>query len=78
MSTLENSKSLLQRLATDDEFRASMEKDPIAAFAEYGFKIEKSEAPIHVDIPSKEDINAGLDEMAKRIEDTCGFDVFRR
>lgn len=68
----------MQRLASDDKFRTLMESDPVTAFAEYGFTFDKDEAPVEVDLPSKEEINSGLEEMAKRIEGSCGFDVFRR
>lgn len=69
---------LLQRLATDDEFRARMEKDPVATFADYGFVIDPKIAPASVTLPSKEHIKANADLLAQQLDATSGWVVFCR
>jgi putative modified peptide len=69
---------LLERLATDDEFRARMEHDPIGAFADYGFVIDPKIAPARVTLPSKQDIKANADLLAQQLDATSGWVVFCR
>ena len=78
MTGQSKAKQLLERLATDDEFRARMEKDPIAAFADYGFVIDPKIAPAAVSLPSKEQIHANADLLAKQVDATSGWVVFCR
>lgn len=78
MATQENARKLLERLATDDDFRAKMEADPVAAFAEHGFTIDPSIAPAKVQLPSKEEINKNTDLLSKQLEATSGWVVFCR
>src|SRR5436190_10401216 len=52
--TSEQATALLDRLATDEDFRAEVESDPAAALGEYGILIEGIEGPVAV--PSPEEI----------------------
>lgn len=78
MTTQDNARKLLERLSTDDEFRARMEADPIAAFAEYGFTIDPEIAPRKIELPSKYEISKNLDMLSRQIEATSGWVVFCR
>lgn len=69
---------LLDRLATDDEFRARVETDPVAALAEYGFEIDPKIAPYAVKLPSKEHIRDNAELLAAQLEATSGWIVFSR
>lgn len=78
MANQDNARKLLDRLATDDEFRASMEADPVAAFAEYGFAIDREIAPGKVELPSKDEISKNSDLLSKQLEATSGWVIFCR
>lgn len=78
MATQDNARKLLERLASDDDFRALMEKSPVAAFAEYGINVDPSIAPGKVALPSKEEIGSDLDLLSKQIEGSYGFILFTR
>lgn len=78
MTNQDSARKLLDRLATDDEFRASMEADPVAAFAEYGFTVDREIAPPKVSLPSKDEISKNADLLSKQIEATSGWIVFCR
>jgi putative modified peptide len=45
---------LLDRLAKDDAFREKALGDPVAAFAEHGFRVDPSEVPTVRRLPSKQ------------------------
>lgn len=76
MSTIENSKQLLERLANDDEFRKLMEEQPVQAFSQYGFDIDPQDVPSSVKIPSKDEITSRLDELSAKVEKTYGLWIF--
>lgn len=78
MATQDNARKLLERLASDDDFRALMEKSPVSAFAEYGIKVDPSIAPGKVILPSKEEIGSDLDLLSKQIEGSYGYILFSR
>jgi putative modified peptide len=44
---------LLTRLATDTEFRDSVEADPVAALGEYGISVDPSAVPAKVRLPPR-------------------------
>lgn len=73
-----DARALLQRLVEDDEFRAKMELEPIAAFAEYGYEIDPSIVPFAVTLPSKDHIKQNEKLLAKQIEATNGWVWFCR
>jgi putative modified peptide len=78
MANQDNARKLLDRLAKDDEFRARMEADPVATFAEYGFTIDHAIAPNKITLPSKDEISKSIDLLSKQIEATNGWIVFCR
>jgi putative modified peptide len=67
LSTQEDARRLIERLAEDDEFRAKMERDPVAAAAEYGFVIDASKLPANgITLPPKDVLRKQADELAAR------------
>ncbi len=78
MAEQTRAQQLLARLASDDDFRARMESNPVAAFAEHGFVIDPKIAPASVTLPSKEHIKANADLLEKQFEATSGWIVFCR
>ena len=76
MANQENARKLLERLASDDDFRSLMERSPVDAFAEYGIKVDPSIAPRKVVLPSKEAIDANIDTLSRQIEHSVGFVLF--
>lgn len=78
MANQDNARKLLDRLATDDDFRARMETDPVAAFAEYGFTIDHEIAPSKIKLPTKYEISKSADMLSKQIEATNGWIIFCR
>ena len=78
MAKQTQARQLLERLASDDDFRARMEKEPVAALADYGFVIDPEIAPARITLPSKDDIKENSDLLAKQLEATSGWIVFCR
>lgn len=78
MANQTQAQQLLERLASDDDFRARMEREPVAALADYGFVIDPEIAPDRISLPTKEHIKANADLLAKQIEATSGWIVFCR
>lgn len=69
---------LLQRLVADDGFRQRMEADPVLAFSEYGFMIDRATAPATVALPSKEVLKQTAEVLGKQLDATSGWVVFCR
>jgi putative modified peptide len=59
---------ILDRLATDDGFRAAYVADPNSALAEYGLSIDESALPADRRLPSKEILAAARDSLQSKIE----------
>lgn len=78
MANQANARKLLERLAEDDAFREQMQADPIAALAEYGFKIDPDIAPHKIELPSKYEISKNIDLLSQQMEATSGWVVFCR
>jgi putative modified peptide len=79
MATQDNARKLLQRLAEDDDFRARMEADPVAAFAEHGFTLDPDILPDKkITLPPKDEIERNIDKMSRQLEATSGWIVFCR
>lgn len=78
MANQDDARKLLDRLAKDDDFRASMQSDPVAAFAEYGFTIDPEIAPAKISLPSKDEISKSADLLSKQLEATSGWVIFCR
>ncbi len=67
MSTQEDARRLIERLAEDDEFRSSMEHDPVAGAAEYGFAIDPTKLQANsITLPPKDVLRKQADELATR------------
>lgn len=47
---------VIERLATNDEFRAQLAENPKAALAEYGIEVPTSLVPTEIELPSKADV----------------------
>lgn len=78
MTGQDKARKLLERLASDDEFRSKMESDPIAALAEHGFEVDPSIAPNKVQLPSKEEIRGNIELLSKQLEATNTWVIFCR
>ncbi|MDQ3617474.1 MAG: NHLP-related RiPP peptide [Pseudomonadota bacterium] len=78
MTSQENARKLLQRLADDDDFRARMEADPVSVLAEHGFMVDREIAPAKVELPSKEDINKNIELLSKQFDATNSWVIFCR
>lgn len=62
ISTTEaNYRELLEKLATDDEFRERMEANPHQVLLEHGLHVHASDLPETITLPSKEELEARLD-----------------
>lgn len=62
--------SLLHRIAQDDEFRARLEADPVAAFAEVGVELDTALVPERVELPHRLELagpNNPLDDLGRDI-----------
>lgn len=80
MSTDANAASdFLNKLATDDSFRARVESDPAAVYAEHGLKLdpkELAEMAGGAKLPSKEEITANMATYKKRHEEVHAMMMF--
>ncbi len=66
----------LNKLATDDEFRQSVENDPVKIYAEYGFALDPAEISGEIKLPSKEEITRNLELYRQRGEDIHPMLIF--
>jgi putative modified peptide len=51
------------KLATDDEFRARLQADPVAVLAEHHIYLPPREITTEVHLPSKEDVRAAMESI---------------
>ena len=59
--------AFIERLASDDAFRAEMVADPVATSAQYGFSVDRKRLPKDgIKLPSKAIMNEHLDVIAER------------
>ena len=63
-------RAFLTRVATDPDYRARLERDPVNTLAELGVTIdpEKDVPPGGIRLPSNEEILRRLDELVRIIE----------
>jgi hypothetical protein len=59
----EQSLEFLERLASDDEFRARLEKDASALLREYGIEVPPEAVPAAVEAPAKDDVERALRDI---------------
>ncbi len=72
MSTKENARRFIKQIANDDDFRAQVERDPVAALALHGFTIDPTKLPANgVTLPSKDVLHSREEEMSERFADAC-------
>ncbi|GEM_PF-3132005 len=67
---------LLDKLATDDDFRAQLQSDPRAAFTSLGIDVDPSEMPAMKALPSKEQVAADRDALRTRLSGKAGLGIF--
>jgi putative modified peptide len=67
--TNEEIHAFLRRLATDDQFRQHVERDPIGALAPYGITVDPQHAPpnVVVKLPPGQRILDKLDALADEL-----------
>jgi putative modified peptide len=64
--------AFIERLSKDDEFRAYMSANPVAAAAQYGFDVAGIDVPAGgVRLPSKAVLNEHLDMIAKKFAEAA-------
>jgi|GEM_PF-2825844 len=65
MTTQDQARAFLQRLADDPGFREKVQSDPASTLSEYGFKIDPANLPKRpIQLPKPEEIRANLDRMS--------------
>lgn len=69
---------LLRRLAADDDFRQRMEADPVQAFSQYGFVIDRATAPAAVALPSKAVIGQTAEMLGSKLNVNSSWIIFCR
>jgi hypothetical protein len=57
---------LVRRLATDDDFRARLARDPASVLAEYQIELSPRELPTDVVLPSRSQMMEALSTLAGR------------
>lgn len=55
--------ALLRSLAESDGFRAQLERNPAAALAPFGLKIDAEQIPDHISLPEKEAVHQSLEHL---------------
>ncbi len=70
-------RELLQKLATDDSFRARFENDPSGVLGEYGVAFDPQRLPGKVTLPAKDEIAKNADAMAQHVTSTMGIILFK-
>jgi putative modified peptide len=72
--TQSQARAFLEKLASDDDFRAQVERDPVGTLAAHGITVKPEDLPKagRVRLPSKEAIRANLDALAGELESTAG------
>lgn len=68
MTDIEKLAALFDKLSTDDAFRRRLESDPAGALLELGVHIPQN-LPVHVRLPSKEDVQSFAQDWLKVASD---------
>lgn len=69
---------LLKQLASNDEFRAAFEANPVEVLAKFGLEVKPDEVPEKVALPSKETIAKNFDAMLDDTRSSCGVIFFAK
>jgi putative modified peptide len=67
---------IIDRLASDDDFRDRLTKNPKATLAEYGLEVDESKLPAERTLAPKEEIAASRDELHGRVQNNLGLIMF--
>nr|WP_315250909.1 NHLP-related RiPP peptide [uncultured Duganella sp.] len=70
MHTVNELSSILDKLASDDKFRAHLQSDPVGALASLGIKLSADDIPEDISLPSKAEIVAERSELLNQVEST--------
>jgi putative modified peptide len=65
--------AILDRLATDDQFREQMLGDPVGTFGAMGVTIDPADIPVVRSLPSKESLQADRDAIKGAIPGNVGM-----
>jgi putative modified peptide len=69
----EEAHKFLDRLATDDDFRAELEQNPGAILRDHGIELDAENVPETVTLPPKDDIEAFLAPLKARMIGQHGY-----
>lgn len=70
MHTVNELSSILDKLASDDKFRAHLLADPVGALATVGITLSADDVPEERSLPSKAEIAADRGELLNQLEST--------
>jgi putative modified peptide len=70
MHTVNELSSILDKLASDDKFRAQLLNDPVAALAGLGITLQADQVPAERSLPSKAEVAADRSELLAQLEST--------
>ncbi len=68
--------AVLDKLATDDDFRQQMLGDPVNALDQLGIALHPDQVPETRSLPSKESIAADQSALQSKLESTDGMVIF--
>lgn len=76
VETVSELSTVLDKLAGDDAFRASLAANPVAALASLGISIDPADVPAVRNLPSKASIAADRAAIEDKLESTSGMVIF--
>ncbi len=68
--------AVLDKLASDDDFRERLLADPVATLANLGIKLDPSRVPAERSLPSKGSVVADQSVLQERLETTNSMIIF--
>ena len=74
----QDTRRFLERLASDDAFRAAVERDPVATLKAHGIHVDPAKLPVDgVTLPSKEAVRQSLDKHVTAFDAPMGIVIFK-
>lgn len=70
MQTINQLSSVLDKLSSDDQFRARLLANPVATLAGLGITLSPQDVPDELSLPSKAEIAGDRSELMKQLEST--------
>ncbi|MRX10332.1 putative modified peptide [Pseudoduganella sp. FT25W] len=70
MHTSNELSSILDKLASDDKFRAQLQANPVATLARFGITLSADQVPDQISLPSKEELTEERHELQRELETT--------